>query len=126
MPLQIICPLCKTTYRVADGSQGRRVRCKRCETSFVVANSAPQSAEDCLRARPADEPLELEVIAEATSRPHKVRSVPPPVRHSELLTVQAVSIEKKRSGAIPVLLIVGGVAALVLACLVVVGASALR
>jgi hypothetical protein len=36
MPIQIACPQCDWEYNLADSLQGKRVRCKNCDATFVV------------------------------------------------------------------------------------------
>jgi len=47
MPLQIICPHCAATFKVADTMRDKKVRCKNCEEVFVVKEDrAPAADED--------------------------------------------------------------------------------
>ncbi len=36
MAIQVICPDCQTTYRLADEYTGKKVRCKKCAAMFMV------------------------------------------------------------------------------------------
>ena len=36
MPQEVLCPICGTTYNLADSQLGRKVRCKKCEHSFTA------------------------------------------------------------------------------------------
>lgn len=42
MPIQTICSKCRTAYQLADQYAGKKVRCKKCEMVFVVAEAAPR------------------------------------------------------------------------------------
>src|SRR5260221_14622135 len=36
MTIQIVCPNCKTSYNLAGDPEGKKVRCKKCETIFTA------------------------------------------------------------------------------------------
>jgi predicted Zn finger-like uncharacterized protein len=40
MPIQTTCPECGTTFRVADTSRGKKLRCSRCKTVFMADAAA--------------------------------------------------------------------------------------
>jgi predicted Zn finger-like uncharacterized protein len=40
MPIQAVCPECQSAYQLADQQRGKKVRCKNCETVFVVPDAS--------------------------------------------------------------------------------------
>lgn len=55
MSLSIQCPSCSAQYDVPDGTQGKRVRCKKCQHVFTaVGASAPSKAPVPLSTAPLD------------------------------------------------------------------------
>jgi predicted Zn finger-like uncharacterized protein len=45
MPIQAVCPECRTVYRLADNVAGKQVRCKQCQAVFVAGAAARPKAE---------------------------------------------------------------------------------
>jgi predicted Zn finger-like uncharacterized protein len=69
MPVNAVCPKCRTSYLLGDQQNGKKVRCKKCQAIFVAAAAKPAKGE---------EPLEVGVIEEPPPRP-KSRPAPPEV-----------------------------------------------
>ena len=69
-PMQIVCPTCTTSYRIADtaiGADGRSVRCVRCQTVWHAKSSAVAAHADVAENATPDEtvtsfhaPLDME------------------------------------------------------------------
>jgi predicted Zn finger-like uncharacterized protein len=45
MPIQTNCPQCDASYNLADDQDGKKVRCKKCQTIFNVGGAKPRRAE---------------------------------------------------------------------------------
>jgi predicted Zn finger-like uncharacterized protein len=45
MPIQAQCPDCDASYNLADDQEGKKVRCKKCQTAFTVGDSKPRREE---------------------------------------------------------------------------------
>src|SRR5262245_15628331 len=43
MPLQVVCPACKTEMRVPPMLAGKRALCNQCRTPFLVPHDAPEA-----------------------------------------------------------------------------------
>src|SRR5437667_391309 len=59
MSAQVVCPICKTKYTVADDLVGRTIPCKKCQESFVarpVADDVPAVEDVADVAKPPDVP----------------------------------------------------------------------
>jgi predicted Zn finger-like uncharacterized protein len=63
MPIKTSCPHCSRSYALADTQQGKTVRCKGCNQTFVVRDgAAPRSAapaRDAAEDRPAPRPARV-------------------------------------------------------------------
>jgi predicted Zn finger-like uncharacterized protein len=70
MPINVNCPACRAAYLLADTQAGKKVRCKHCQTVFIVAVQGP--------ARQVESPPEIEIIAEPP-RPRSAPPAPPPL-----------------------------------------------
>jgi predicted Zn finger-like uncharacterized protein len=73
MPLVIQCPQCATRYQVADGADGKIVRCGKCGNSFTAA-VMPQAAFPAPLA--ANAPLDPSFAANAPLRPTLPQTTP--------------------------------------------------
>src|SRR5207302_6755673 len=64
MAMQIICPQCQSTYSVPETQDGKRVKCKKCETVFVAAalkiEEDPPPAKEIPPKRPRQQDIEIE------------------------------------------------------------------
>src|SRR5258708_17186390 len=58
MPIPSTCPGCKATVNLPDAFLGKRVRCKKCQTIYVVAGKTGNAMVD-------EEPVELELVRRA-------------------------------------------------------------
>jgi predicted Zn finger-like uncharacterized protein len=56
MPVRTACPHCDKVYHFADDLRGKKVRCKNCQGTFVVAARAEAEANE----PPAREPPQRE------------------------------------------------------------------
>src|SRR5258708_7715484 len=52
MPIQAQCPDCDASYNLADDQEGKKVRCRKCQTTFTVGGSKPRRAERFEKAAP--------------------------------------------------------------------------
>jgi predicted Zn finger-like uncharacterized protein len=69
MPIHTQCPQCGTPYTLADQQAGKKVRCRQCQSVFLVsAGGLPRKATG---------PVEVEVVDRPASRP-RPRPAPPP------------------------------------------------
>jgi len=46
MPVEVACPNCQTKLRAPDGMAGRKARCKKCSTPFVIPGADTAASED--------------------------------------------------------------------------------
>ena len=75
--MQLSCPNCGATYEVPDnaiGPNGRKIRCRACETSWFEAGSGAQSAPQPPMTPPPVSPIPAAAPA-AESRPVEAESV---------------------------------------------------
>src|SRR5262249_40665550 len=63
MSIQAKCPSCRSIYELSDDLEGKKVRCKRCEQTFVAGASASR------KSRRADDEEEEERGTGITDRP---------------------------------------------------------
>ena len=76
MPIQAKCPECSTIYNLADEQRGKRVRCRSCEGTFIVAAAIKPKAGAAEPAPPRKDPR---LAAEPRSKPQS-KPQPPPAR----------------------------------------------
>jgi len=56
MAVSVTCPGCGTSYPVADDLLGKKIRCKKCQETFVAAAAkvgAARAADERIQAKPA-------------------------------------------------------------------------
>ena len=72
MPISATCPSCKTTFRVPDELAGKKVKCQKCQTPFIVAKSDSAPAPK--------KPVSAQISAgEPKPKPKKKAAAPPPM-----------------------------------------------
>src|SRR5262245_40598595 len=109
MAIPLTCPLCGAAYRLPDNLQGKQVRCSKCQKTFMVpAAAAPAAEEPLVVTEVLDEPDEPRRGLQ--SRPGRVPPAARPARPRPL-GPPARTPARKKSSALPVVLIVGGVLA---------------
>ena len=79
MPYKVACPDCRATLMVPDGSEGKKIRCKKCEHVFPAPAAPAAVVEDILdedeRPRRRDERLQEKPRPSAPSIPGDLRWV---------------------------------------------------
>jgi predicted Zn finger-like uncharacterized protein len=103
MPIQVVCPSCKTSYTLREEVSGKKVRCKKCQEAFVATSTPAAEEAEELEEDPIDEPR----------RPSKKRRSRPESDDEDEERPRRRRPKKKQSVLVPVL-IVGGIALLVL------------
>jgi predicted Zn finger-like uncharacterized protein len=95
MPITTQCPGCSTTYNVKDEMKGKSVKCKKCQTTFVIGARNPpvnqgrsqrpaQPSPIAPGARPPRQPIQAQVEEDAIvaeeerprRRPGRIQFVP--------------------------------------------------
>lgn len=101
MAIQIVCPQCQSIYTVLDELRGKKARCKKCATSFVIETAPEAAPAELPKKRKHSEPMREQDEDDDNDRPRRTK----PPR------------ERKRASAIVPLAIVGGAIITVLALL---------
>jgi predicted Zn finger-like uncharacterized protein len=75
MSIQIQCPSCGKRYRVDDRFAGKRVKCRNCSASIVVAADQPaddiEEIDEAMEAAVGGPPVQDEVVADARPAPDR-------------------------------------------------------
>jgi predicted Zn finger-like uncharacterized protein len=108
MPLRINCPACKTPNTIDDDKHGRKVRCRKCEKPISVPQSPPKKKRE-------------EENAIQDSR--KVEAASARIKKDDDGDDDRPSPRKPEpaKGGFPVIILAGGIVALLLFCLVGIG-----
>jgi len=118
MPIHAVCPECRSAYDLAEEQRGKKVRCKKCATVFVVGAAAQPPREETVR--------EVEAVRGRAEHSSPKNVVPVAPRRSSARDDEDDDREarrrpapRKKSGGLGPVLLIGGLA--VIALVVIVG-----
>jgi predicted Zn finger-like uncharacterized protein len=86
MAIGAVCPQCRAAYSLPDHQAGKKVRCKRCDSIFPVAEPAPEvlparAAQVTARPQPQPRPRQaVTAVRPAASKAAQTMVAPPPGR----------------------------------------------
>ena len=81
MPINAVCPECKTRFRLQDAMVGKLMRCATCQEMFTVRDAGPDAAAPTDKTPPADTPPRTRTDAPAVvSRSGNVSDFVPVIR----------------------------------------------
>ena len=132
MPLRISCPICKTTFNIGDELLGKRIRCRHCQQTIQVAGPPKPAQEQIVKITAAPPPAPAPAAqtgrqpppgAVSASRTPKTAAMRPPTKVDKIPPLRNKSPDPARKSNLPLILILGGGAALALLLLGCVGVS---
>ncbi len=100
MPIQAVCPECRSVYQLADQQGGKKVRCKKCEAVFTV----PEASERRTAVRADTRVAAPPPARSGVKKPAPVKAAPPRARRDD------DDEPKAKSGSSSLPLILGGAA----------------
>ena len=132
MPLRISCPICKTTFNIGDELLGKRIRCRHCQQTIQVAGPPKPAQEQIVKITAAPPPAPAPAAqtgrqpppgAVSASRTPKTAAMRPPTKVDKMPPIRNKTPDPARKSSLPLMLIIGGSAALALLLLGCVGVS---
>jgi predicted Zn finger-like uncharacterized protein len=119
MPIHAVCPECRSAYDLSEEQSGKKVRCKKCATVFVVGAAAKPALEDAVRDA---EPVRERAVPKNVV-PVAPRRASPRDDDFDDRDERRRPAPRKKSGSLGPVLLIGGLA--VLGFVVIVGGAAL-